>query len=72
MRNKIRLALGWFGVLTPVYAAGVMTVLLAVGEVDLTLIGRVIFVCVVNFFVGRFILRAKVAEKGAKKRCQKI
>ena len=57
MRNKIRLAVGWFGVLTPVYAAGVLTVLLATAMVDKEFFGMVIFVSSVNFYIGRKVLK---------------
>lgn len=62
MRNKIRLFFGWFGVLTPVYAAGVLTVLFATGPTELGLIGKVVAVSFINLFVGYKILKAEVKE----------
>ena len=67
MKNKIRLAVGWFGVLTPVYAAGVLSVLLAAGNVDTAFIGRIILVATVNLIIGVKLLRSMVIEKGVKK-----
>ena len=67
MKNKIRLAIGWFGVLTPVYAAGVLSVLLAAGNVDTAFIGRIILVATVNLIIGFKLLRSMVKEKGVKK-----
>ena len=58
MRNKIRLTVGWFGVLTPVYAAGVLTALLAIGTVEMGFIGRVALVSSINFFIGRKLLKS--------------
>lgn len=64
MRNKIRLAVGWFGVLTPVYAAGVLTVLFVTGTVDMGFIGRVVLVCAINFYIGRKLLKSmRVGDK---------
>jgi len=56
-RNIIK-AIGWFGVLTPVYAAGVMTVLLAMNYGDGLYYGRILFVCVVNGYIGYRILKS--------------
>lgn len=66
MKNKIRLFVGWFGLLTPVYAAGVVTTLVAVGIVDMSLIVRIVLVSAINCFMGRKILRMKLKEKGVK------
>ena len=66
MKNKIRLGIGWFGVLTPVYAAGVLTVLLALHIIDGGLIARIVFVSAVNCFVGRKILKVKLPIEGEK------
>ena len=60
MKNKIRLCIGWFGVLTPVYAAGVLTVLLTLGYIDTTFIGQIIFVSIINCFIGRKLLKTMV------------
>lgn len=66
MRNKIRLFIGWFGVLTPVYAAGVVTVLLTIGNVDGGFILRVVAVSAINCFIGYKILKMKIVGKEAK------
>jgi len=58
VRNKIRLIIGWFGMLTPVYAAGVLTVLFATGAVEMEFVGKVIFVSSINFFIGRKLLKS--------------
>lgn len=58
MRNKFRLFIGWFGVLTPVYAAGVLTALFVTGPVETGFIGRVVLVSSINFFVGRRLLKS--------------
>ena len=67
MKDKLRLFLGWFGVLTPVYAAGAVTVLLVIGEVDIALFGRIALVCAINLFIGRKLLKTVVVEKAVKK-----
>jgi len=63
MRNKFRLFLGWFGVLTPVYAAGALTVLLITGEDTTNFVGQVLFISGINFFVGRKLLKSMVVVK---------
>ena len=65
MKNKTKLIVGWFGVLTPVYAAGVLTVLLVIG--DTALVGGIIVVSIINCFMGYKVLKSKLPEKGAKK-----
>lgn len=68
MRNKIRLGIGWFGVLTPVYAAGVLTVLLATGTAEMAFVGRVALVSAINFYIGRKLLKSTVVENSSYKR----
>ena len=68
MKNKLRLFLGWFGVLTPVYAAGALTVLFVIGESDMPFLGGVALVSAINFLVGRNLLKTMVVEKVVKKR----
>ena len=58
MRNKIRLFVGWFGVLTPVYAAGILTMLFVSGSVEMGFVGRVAIVSFVNFYIGRKLLKS--------------
>ena len=58
MRNKFRLFIGWFGVLTPVYAAGVLTALCVTGPVEMGFIGRVALVSSINFYIGRRLLKS--------------
>ena len=62
MKNRIRLFVGWFGVLTPVYAAGILTVLFATGATEIGLIGKVVAVCFINFFIGWRILKSEVKD----------
>ena len=67
MRNKIRLLTGWFGVLTPVYAAGALTVLLALGNTDWEFAGTVGVVSCVNFIIGRKLLNSMAVIKEVKR-----
>jgi len=66
LEHKIRLFFGWFGVLTPVYAAGALTVLLTAGFDNIAFIVRAVVISAVNCFIGYKILKIKIAEKGAK------
>ena len=66
MKNKIRLFIGWFGVLTPVYAAGALTVVLAAGEIESMVVTRILVVSAINCVIGYKLLKVKIAEKGAK------
>ena len=67
MKSKIRLCIGWFGVLTPVYAAGVLTVLLASGYIDTMFIVKVVAVSVINCFIGHKLLKTMVVKKRIKR-----
>jgi hypothetical protein len=51
-----RVFIGWFGVLTPVFGAGVLTALYAFGEPNHLFAGQVIVVSTLNYFIGRKVL----------------
>lgn len=63
MKNKIRLAIGWFGVLTPVYAAGILTMLFVIDYIHMQFIAGVVLVSILNFMIGWNIIRLKLPEK---------
>lgn len=64
MKNKIALGVGWFGILTPVLAAGGVLVLWNNGMgVSTTFAIQVGVVCIINFLAGYKILKWVVAEK---------
>ncbi len=67
MKNNIRKFVGWFGVLTPVYAAGALTVLFVFGNPGADLVSQILVVSGVNFFVGRRILKTTVVTKEVKR-----
>jgi len=63
MRHKFRLFIGWFGILTPAYAAGVLTAMYTLGQPDLQFVGQVVGVSILNLVIGRKVLKQMSAEK---------
>lgn len=65
--NRLRLYLGWFGVLTPVFGAGVLAGVGLMGGLTGMFVGQVVFVCAVNYFVGWQFLKPVGVKKGVKR-----
>ena len=56
MRRKIVKFTGWFGMLTPIFCAGVLLGMWSVATPELWFVGRLLIVSVVNYRVGRGLL----------------
>ena len=67
--NKLKLYIGWFGVLTPVFACGVLVGVGLMGGITGMFIGQVVVVSAINFFVGKMLLKpvSPIKGKGRKK-----
>lgn len=62
--NRLRLAIGWFGVLTPVFGFGVLVGVGLMGGLNSMLIGQVVVVSAINYFVGKQLLKPVPLTKG--------
>lgn len=66
--NKVRPIIGWFGVLTPVFGAGVLAGVGLLGGLSGMFIGQVVVVSAINYFVGRMLLKPVPAIRGKRVR----
>ena len=66
--NKLRAYVGWFGVLTPVFGAGVLTGIGLLGAISPMFIVQVTIVSAINYFVGRMLLKPVPAIRGERER----
>jgi len=64
--NRLRLFLGWFGVLTPVFAAGVLFGVCLTSSVSTVFVGQLAVVSAINYYVGRKLLKPVMVKKGVK------
>ena len=58
-RNRIRLFVGYFGVLTPVFMLGMIAGFIYLGYIDGKMIIPLMVVSAVNFFFGYWVLKSK-------------
>lgn len=65
--NKLKLYLGWFGLLTPVFGAGVLVGVGLLGTLSGMFVAGVVVASSVNYFAGRMLLRPVSAIRGKKK-----
>jgi len=62
----LRLYFGWFGLLTPVFGAGILVGVGLLGALNTIFIVQVVVASVINYFVGRYLLKPVEAEKKVK------
>ena len=67
MKKKLLLWLGWFGVLTPVYVAGVLTVLFLTSSTTPILLMQLVGGSAINCYVGRRLLKFHAILNSKKK-----
>lgn len=75
MKNKnkvkpitgLRLYFGWFGLLTPVFGAGMLMGVGLLGALNPIFIVQVVGTSVFNYFVGRHLLKPIIAEEKGKR-----
>ena len=60
---KLRLYLGWFGLLTPVFGAGVLFGVCMIGSPTLLFVGQVVVAGAINFYIGRKLLKTGEIKK---------
>ena len=65
--GKLRLYLGWFGLLTPVFGAGMLAGIGLLGALDSIFIVQVVVASGINYFVGRYLLKPVVVIRGEEK-----
>jgi len=59
----LRLYFGWFGLLTPVFGAGMLVGVGILNALTPVFIAQVVVASVINYFVGRHLLKPVVEEK---------
>ena len=65
MKTKLAKGVGWFGVLTPIFAGGGLLVLWTNGLTPtLPYAGMLAVVCAINFVVGYKLLKRVAVERG--------
>lgn len=70
MKNKnrvkpvtgMRLYLGWFGLLTPVFGAGMLVGVGMLGALNPVFIAQVVIAGTINYFIGRHLLKPIAVE----------
>ena len=63
MRNRIRLFVGYFGILTPVFMIGMITGFIIMGYIDGQVIIPLMVVSAINFLGGYKVLKSKPLGK---------